>query len=299
MRLRHLLLLLLACSIWGFNFIVAAVTLRELPPFLLATLRFVLVAIILLPWLTRPAAGQWSRVLVVSLSMGALHFALMFWALRRSADITSVALLLQLFVPMATLMAVFGLGEVIGWRTVMGVVVSFTGVMVAGLDPLVFTQLDAVALVVISAFFLALGSVLMPGLQNMSAFSLQAWGALLGAPILLALSLLTEPQPIQTITHASWLAWAGVGYSAVASSVMAHAIYFNLLQRYPVTTIMPFFLLTPLIASGFGVMLLGDRPGPRLLIGGALILFGVLVIALRARQRGKELPAAAGESRLV
>ncbi len=42
---------------------------------------------------------------------------------------------------------------------------------------------------------------------------------------------------------------------------------------------------TPLAAVMFGVLVWGDRPGPRLLVGGALVLCGILVVTLRARRK--------------
>jgi len=35
----------------------------------------------------------------------------------------------------------------------------------------------------------------------------------------------------------------------------------------------------------FGIAVWGDRPGGRLLLGGALVIAGILFITLRARQR--------------
>ena len=48
---------------------------------------------------------------------------------------------------------------------------------------------------------------------------------------------------------------------------------------------MPYLQLTPVIAVLFGIMVWGDRPGGRLLIGGVLVIAGILIITLRARQR--------------
>ena len=44
-------------------------------------------------------------------------------------------------------------------------------------------------------------------------------------------------------------------------------------------------LLTPVFAVALGVLVWGDRPGPRLLIGGALVLSGVLLVAIRGAMR--------------
>jgi O-acetylserine/cysteine efflux transporter len=48
---------------------------------------------------------------------------------------------------------------------------------------------------------------------------------------------------------------------------------------------MPYLQLTPVLAVVFGILLWGDRPGARLLIGGALVILGILFITLRARSR--------------
>ncbi len=290
MASRDIVLLLAACAIWAFNFIAAAAALQHFPPLLFAALRFAAVGLLIWPWLRAPGPGQLWRLVVIALSMGALHFSLMFWAMQRSDDVTSIALLLQSYVPMATLLAVLMLGERIGWRTVGAVAVAFAGVLLVGFDPAVMTQLDALFLVLVSAFFLALASVLMRGLSGVTAFGLQAWNVLLGLPLLLGLSLWLEPMPMTKIAQAGWIEWAAVIYAAVISSIIGHSIYFRLLQRYPVTVVTPYLLLTPILAAVFGVLIWGDRPGFRLVAGGGLVLFGVLLIAVRAKQRARETP---------
>ena len=50
----------------------------------------------------------------------------------------------------------------------------------------------------------------------------------------------------------------------------------------------PWLLLTPVLAIALGVLAWGDRPGPRVWLGGAMVLGGVLVIALRARTKAHQ-----------
>jgi drug/metabolite transporter (DMT)-like permease len=57
-----------------------------------------------------------------------------------------------------------------------------------------------------------------------------------------------------------------------------------LLQKYEANLISALTLMTPLITIGMGVVLLGDPFGPRMIIGSALAISGVLVIALRRNQ---------------
>lgn len=292
---RHFLLLLLICLAWGGNFLTSALALRELPPFLFTALRLGLVALCLLPFLRRPAAGQWPRLVAVALLNGALHFGLSFWALRLAGNLASPAILMQSYIPMSTLLAVLFLGERIGWKTSAGIAVSFAGVLVLGFDPVVLQAPQSMWLMLAAAALIAVGTVLMRGLTGLSAPAQQGWSALIGIAPLVVLSAWLERAEWAAAAGASWVAWAGVAYSALFASVLGHGLYFWLIQRHPVSRVMPYLLLAPLFAIALGVLFHGDRPGPRLLLGGAMVLGGVLVIGLRAARR-RAPPASAGDA---
>lgn len=290
MPLRHFLLLLLICLAWGGNFLTSALALHELPPFLFTALRLSLVAVVLLPFLHRPKAGLWPRLTAVALLNGALHFGLSFWALRLAGNLASPAILMQVYIPMASLLAVIFLGERIGWRTWSGIGVSFAGVLVLGFDPVVLQAPASMWLMLAAAAMIAVGTVLMRGLSGFTALSQQGWSALIGIVPLLALSAWLEPDGREAIASASWVAWSGVVYSALIASVIGHSLFYWLIQRHPVSRLMPYLLLAPLFAIALGVLFYGDRLGPRLILGGAMVLGGVLAIGLRARTKARELP---------
>jgi O-acetylserine/cysteine efflux transporter len=65
-----------------------------------------------------------------------------------------------------------------------------------------------------------------------------------------------------------------------------------LVQRHPVAQVTPWLLLSPVMAVLLGVWVYGDRPGPQLWIGGAMVLGGVLLIALRALAKARPMPPA-------
>mgnify|MGYP001091428492 CR=1 FL=1 len=292
MPLNHALLLLLICLLWAGNFLAAAFAVRTFEPITFTVLRFGLVLLLLLPWLRFPAEGQWLRLISCCWTMGAIHFGLVFFALDRSADLSSIALLMQIYIPMSTVLAVLFLGERVGWRTTSGILLAFGGVLLMGLDPLVLRQLDVLALVLASALSLAVGTVLMRNLKGIGVFSFQAWNAVLSLPLLLIAAVLLE-SPLSALSQpiATPLAWAAVSYSAIAASIIGHGGFYWLIQRHEVNKITPYLLLVPLLSVLLGIMAWGDRPGPRLLVGGGLILAGVLWITLRARWRQRPRPA--------
>ncbi|MCX7032952.1 MAG: DMT family transporter [Arenimonas sp.] len=292
MPLRDLLLALLVCLVWAGNFLTSALALRDMPPLLFTGLRLALLGLLLAAFLRRPAKGQWPRLLLISLCVGVLHFGLSFWALKLAGNLSSPAIVMQSYVPMSVLLAWSLLGERFGWRTGAAVALSFGGVLVLGFDPLVLANPASLFMMLVSAFFLALGTVLMRDLAGVTRYGMQAWTALIGVGPLLGLSLWLEPGGFASLATLGWVPWFGVVYAAVVASVVGHGIYYSLIQRHPVASVMPWLLLTPLLAMGLGIAFFGDRPGPKLWLGGAMVLGGILVIALRTQAKHRPAPVA-------
>jgi len=121
---------------------------------------------------------------------------------------------------------------------------------------------------------------------------MQAWTAVLGVGPLLGLSLWLEPGGFASLGTLGWVPWFGIAYAAVAASLVGHGIYYTLIQRHPVSRVMPWLLLTPLLAMGLGIAFYGDEPGPKLWLGGAMVLGGILVIAWRTQAKARPAPEA-------
>src|SRR5690606_3160278 len=147
------------------------------------------------------------------------------------------------------------------WRTGTAIAASFIGVLVIGFDPSIIEKPVAILAMLVSAGFLALGTVLMRRLGGIGMVTQQGWSALIAVLPLLALSLAFEPGGIAALATASPRAWLGVSYSALVASLLGHGVYFLLLQRHPVAQLTPWLMLTPLLAVLLGIFVWGDSPG--------------------------------------
>ena len=290
LRGRDLLLVAVICLVWAGNFLTSAFALREIPPFLFTAVRLAILAIVLGAFVKPPQRGQWPLLAAVALCNGVLHFGLSFWALHLAGDLASPAIVMQSYVPMAALLAWWWLGERFGWRTGVAIALSFGGVLVLGFDPIVLDAPASLVLMLVSALFLAIGTVLMRRLSGLDMVSQQGWTAILGVLPLLALSAIFEPHGFDALRHASWIGWGGAAYAALFASLLGHGLYYVLVQRHPVAQVTPWLLLAPVGAILLGMAFWGDRPGPQLWFGGAMVLGGVLIIALRALAKQRPLP---------
>ena len=281
----HWLLMLAVNLAFGLNLVASKFVLSELPPLAFVALRFAVVLVILAPFL-RVQRGQMPVLLGVGLLMGTVHFALLIFGLQQAADVSTVAILVQLGVPLSTLMSVLFLGEVIRWRRTLGIAVSFLGVMIIGFDPRVFGYGEAVLLVVGAALAGAAGMTLMKARVKVDAFQLQGWLAVVAFPTLAILSLATETGQVEAVMTASPLVLGLVLFSAIGASLIGHGGTYELLRHYELSLVSPLLLLATVVGVVFGVLLLGDVVTPRMIIGGLVTLGGALVITLRSGSHG-------------
>jgi O-acetylserine/cysteine efflux transporter len=83
---------------------------------------------------------------------------------------------------------------------------------------------------------------------------------------------------------ATWHGWGALFFTTVLSSLVAHTAWYYLVGRYPVTSLSPITLLSPLFGIFFGVTLLNDQLTPRMLLGGAVTLVGVFIVVMREKR---------------
>jgi len=279
----HLWQLALINSVWGFNIVAIKLSADRFPPVFLSFLRFLIVGLAVWPWL-RIRRGEMRWLLIAATCSGGLQFALMYSGVALSGNMSSVAIAGQLGVPFATLLSVFLLGERIRWRRWFGIAMAFAGVVVLGFNPEVFASWPGLILIVTAGFVGAVGLIAIKRVRELEPLELQAWLAWGSLPLLLPLSLLLEDGQLASLGQSGMLGWGGLLYSALLASLFAHTAYFALIRRYPVTSVAPVTVLTPLLGVMFSVLLLGDVLDWRMIIGGLLTLAGITVIVMRERK---------------
>ncbi len=280
---RDLALLVFMNLIWGLNLIASKIGVGEFPPIFFTALRFGSLALFLIPML-KIHRGQMTNLFAAVMLTGPAAFALLFAGIFLTEDAATVAVASQMGVPFSTLMSIWFLGETIRWRRTLGIVLAFGGIVIISFDPRVFAYWEGLALVVASSFVSALGLIFLKRLKAIRALELQSWVALVGGIILLMLSLILEGGQMSAIRNATWQGWAALFFTTVMSSLIAHTAWYYLVGRYPVTSLSPITLLSPLFGIFFGVTLLNDQLTARMLAGGAVTLIGVLIVVLREKR---------------
>jgi drug/metabolite transporter (DMT)-like permease len=303
-RYKTLLAFAVIYFVWGSTFLAIRIGVHEVPPFLLAAIRFLLAGAILFVWaLSRgersPAAREWTSALLLGVLIFILDYGLVFWAEQRVASgLTAVMLSMN-----AAFMA---LGEIFILRTqsltmrlsvallvgIAGVAVLVSRSLHVGGQPI--DRLGAVALLVASMSWSVSSSLTrklpLPSSKIMSAGAQMLAG---GSLLLVTAGALGEFRGFHPAA-VSWAAWLALLYLIVPGSVIAFTTYLWLLHRESPTKVGTYAYVNPVIAVLLGYFFAGEPLGLRAILGALFVLISVVVITTTPRRRSAAGVAAEG-----
>jgi len=224
-------------------------------------------------------------VVLVGLLMGGGTFSLFFMGLKTSSP-SAAAIVGQLGLPVTTVLSVLMLGEKVHRTRAFGIALALVGVVVVMYHPGDMAASAGLLFIAAGAVTGSFGAVMMKQIEGVKPMRLQAWVGVTSFVPMAVLSALFEPGAVEHAFTVGWPLLAGILFSALLASVVAHTIYYGLIQRYEANLIAPLTLMGPLATIALGVLITGDSFGPRMAIGTAVALTGVLIIALRKSHVG-------------
>ena len=95
-----------------------------------------------------------------------------------------------------------------------------------------------------------------------------------------------EDQHWYHISHARIAVGRAVAYLGVVMTAIGYTCWYHVLGRYPASQAGPYLLLLPVFSILGGWLFLGEPVNQRMLIGGAIIVFGVTLLTLQRRESG-------------
>jgi len=295
--------LLLVQVFFGLHYLAAKVLLESIPPRTWAVIRVAGAAAILLlsaRFLRRAlprSVRDLAHLALLSVFGVVINQICFVEGLHRTTATHSA--LINTSIPVSTLLcAVLLRREALNGRKILSMLISFCGVMLvirpeqassssSSLVGDLLTLTNALSY----GFFLVVSKRILARLDALGATAaLMSFGCLgillLGWPQLLAF----RPGEVSAMT---W--WIGL-FIIVFPTAAAYFLIYWALARAESSLVALFIYLQPLIATGLSVVVLGERPGARVLAGGVMICIGVY---LAFRPSGITLPAdRASRSRL-
>lgn len=280
--------LLMCCTIWGLGQVATKVALEQIPPLLQAGLRAAIAVTLVAAW------SRWRGVPLLqrdgSLPAGVLagvlfagEFACIFLGLQYTS-----ASRMTVFVYTAPFVVALGMplitrGERLGALQWAGLAIAFAGVAFAFAEgfsgdapagPLQWVG-DALGL---GAALLWGGTTLVVRASRLSTLAPEktlAWQLLLCALLLVPAGLaMGEPWP----TRLDGWPLAAFAFQSVLVTFLTFLLWFWLVRHYPATKVASFTLLTPLMGTLFGVLLLGEPLTARLAVAAVAVALGIWMV---------------------
>ncbi|WP_327690429.1 EamA family transporter [Streptomyces tubercidicus] len=293
MKPLHIALAVVVAVVWGANFVVIEVGLRDFPPLLFSAVRFLLAALPAV-FFVGPPRVAWRWVVAVGITLGIMKFGMLFIGMHAGLPPGLASLVLQGQAVFTVLFAAVLLKERARRAQIVGMVIASMGIVLAGLDSTAGT---------VAGFLLVVGAAACWGLSNIAmrkaappdTFRFMVWVSVV-PPIPLAL--LSVPfegwdADLRALQH---LNLSGVGaalYVAWGATLFGFAAWGYLLRTYDAPTVAPFSLLVPVFGLAAAWIFRGEGMTVLTFCATVLVLVGIGVGMLRRTKR----PASPGGDR--
>jgi drug/metabolite transporter (DMT)-like permease len=273
------------CLIWGTTWLGIRMVVRDVPPFEALALRLLAAGVLLLGvalvqkrrW---PTDGrEWNAILILTLTIMALPYALLFWAEQYVTS--SMSAVLYSASPLAvSLITPAMMHRKVPRRAVYAMVMAFGGILILFYkNPSTNRMVIVGGAAVLASMLLTSWSIVYAKQRLHDVDSVVATGlqSLLGSIVLLWATWALEAH-----RHAIWTktAMIGLAYLTILGSATAFVIYYWLLKKLQPYQISTISLIIPLVAVLAG--LLAGEPIPLLMLLAVLVVLGSVWSVLRA-----------------
>jgi len=274
--------------VWGSTYLAMRFAVETLPPFSLASARFIVAGVVLLGIAflrsdPRPTRRDW----VLSAAVGALLLiggnAAVLWAVQHVPS--GVAALIIAITPVWV--ALFAKTRATT-RLVLGLALGMCGVLIlAGPAALAGTQrIDPLGVLVLVAASMswAAGSLIQRNVAKESPLVATALPMLAGGAMLFFIALvLGEFNRPEVFFEASTRSWVSLLYLTVFGSLLGFTSYAWLMRHDEPARVATYAYVNPVIAVLLGALIADEPFTPRVLIAAVVIIAGVIVIVTKKR----------------
>lgn len=284
-------LALLVVVVWGLNFVVIKVGLHNMPPLMLAGLRFMLVAFPAIFFVARPKVPL-NLLLGYGLTISFAQFAFLF------VPLTSVCLLDWLrwcyrHRRFTIVLGAFTFGERLHGKQLAGIALAIFGVLVLIEDSLNGQHVAMLGfmLTLAAAFSWACGNIFNKKIMSHSTrpavMSLVIWSALIPIIPFFVASLILDGSAsmIHSLVTIDMTTILSLMYLAFVATIVGYGIWGTLLGRYETWRVAPLSLLVPVVGLASAALLLDERLTGLQFLGAVLIMTGLYINVFGLRWR--------------
>jgi drug/metabolite transporter (DMT)-like permease len=284
--------------VWGSTFLGIRVGVREVPPLILAAMRFSVAGLVLFGWVLArgeraPSLREWRSASILGMVIFLFDYGLLFWAEQRVPSGIAAVMLATIPVFMALSEIIFLRTQRLTVRLASALLIGIGGVGVlmsrslnVGGAPI--DKVGALALIFASISW-SIASVLarklpLPDSKVMSSGAQMLVGGIVLAIVAGALGEFRNFHP-SAVSRGAWLALL---YLIVAGSIIGFTAYVWLIHHESPTKVGTYAYVNPIVAVLVGYFLGGEALSTRTILGTLLVLISVIVITTTPAKKQAE-----------
>lgn len=268
---------------WGLNLIAVKMSVDLVQPLTAAWLRQVMVLLICLPAL-RIIEGRMRELILLGGLAGGAFYIIVNISMAVTDNVSALAIAGQLGAPFSLILAILFLGEKVHKYRIAGMALAFAGVVMLVFDPAAGKEMLGLALTALGSLIWAICSLIQRRLVGVPVLTIYAWVGLVGTLVLLPCALWAEPAAMATLSDLPLASFGWILFSALGSTVIGQGAMSLLLQRHPVSAVVPLTLPTPVISVVAASYWFGTALTPVMIAGGMVVLAGVAIVTVRTAQ---------------
>ena len=288
---RFMIPFLIVSMIWGSTWLAAKIGVQVVPPLFFSASRVLVGGAILLALAAGKGAFLWPKgrgLKVISLSVLCITipYALLFWGVLNAPSGLAAVVNLALM-PLALFVIGLAFGEedyshakTIGVAVgIVGLIVLFVPKLMADTVPPSLWGLGAIS---VGTILYCLASVISrPLLKQSTPMIISGWFLMFGGTFMMLVSIAVEPVGWHTLALYArteiFLSWL---YLAIGGMVIGFSMYAKLLRDWGPSRAGLYAFVSPVVAVGLGVVVLGETFGVYEIVGGA-IMFGAAALVIK------------------
>lgn len=275
----------LVTVLWGANFVVIDVGLRDLDPFALTFLRFLFCAIPLCFFIKRPGEMSLLYISIYGVIFGVGLWWLVNYAMYNglAAGVSSVFLQFSAF--FTIILSAFIFGEKINRAHAVGMIVSFLGLVMMIISSDDGSTVYGIFLVILAALAWASCNMIVKMKKPSDMVGFIVWSSIFSAPSVLILTVVAKGwEPIITIKdNISFASAFSVLFQAYITTVIGYMIWNNLMKKYPATEIAPLSLFVPVSGLTASFFFLDEKLSVFQLIAVVIVCVGIFIFLNASR----------------
>lgn len=265
---------------WGLNLIAVKMGVELAEPMTAAWLRQLFVLIICIPFL-KFVPGKMKELAALGILSGGLFYIVTNLSLAASDNVAALAIAGQLGAPFSLILAVIFLKERVARYRIVGMALAFAGVVLLVFDPKAVDEELGIALTAVASMIWAICSLIQRRMQGVPVLTIYAWVGLIGATILLPIAFFTEPEAFARVHSLPLSTFGWILFSALGSTVIGQGAMSYLIQRHPVSTVVPMTLATPVVAVIAAAYWFARPLTPITIAGGLIVMAGIAIVTIR------------------